>query len=80
MDAPTPDQLLEIAVRDYRHGGSREEAIRTELDLSAIQFWASVNRLIDDPPADVALRWGPEINRLLRRRQAGMRQKAARTA
>ena len=42
--------------------------MRDELDLGATQFWRLVNKVLDAPPADVAVEWGPTINRLRRLR------------
>jgi hypothetical protein len=78
--APSPRQLLELAGRWYRGAGAREQAVRVELNMSAVQFWAAVNRVVDAPPPEVALEFGPLLNRLRRQREAGMRARSSRRA
>lgn len=63
--------VLDIAARDYRYPGSREAAIREELDMSGVVWAQHLVRLLRDPdalahdPATV-LRW----QRILARRRA----------
>lgn len=70
--------VLEIANRFYLSPGSRENAIRDELELSPVRFWAHVNRLIDDPEA--AFECPELVNRLRRIRAAGLRARGRRAA
>ncbi len=69
------------AILDFERGwwqqeGSKEEAIRSRLRLSAARYYRVLNRLIDSPEA---LRYDPMLVRRLRKqRTARRRQRFAR--
>jgi hypothetical protein len=44
-------KILELAGRQYRREGVREQAMSEQLGLTPTLFWLRVNRLIDDPAA-----------------------------
>lgn len=77
MDAPTDRQLLELAGRDYRLGGSVERAAAEELGIGSTAFWSAIVRILDAPAPDVALEFGPLLNRLRRMRAARQVQRRA---
>ena len=62
----------------WRHAGAKEQAIRTELGLSAARYYQLLGALIDSPAALAA---DPMlIKRLQRVRQARSAARAARTS
>lgn len=67
--------LLEFAGRRYVFAAHQEAAIRDELNMSALAFWAHVSRLLDDPPADLVVEFGPTLARLRRLRASRGRQR-----
>ena len=75
--APLTDQqlaILDIEARHWRHAGSKEQAIRARLGLSATAYYARLNRLIDDP---AALERNPVlVNRLRRLRESRRRARS----
>lgn len=66
--------VLDLAGRRFRYAGSREVAIRDELDMSPTRFHQRLNALLDDARA---LAYAPmTVNRLRRerdRRRSGRR-------
>lgn len=59
--------ILNLEARHWRHAGSKEQAIRAELDLSATAYYARLNQLLDVP---AALERNPVlVNRLRRLRE-----------
>ena len=49
-----------------RHGGAKEEAIRSEFGLAPARYYQLLGRLLDDPDA---LAYDPMLVRRLRRRR-----------
>jgi hypothetical protein len=80
MTTPTDAQILDIAGRFYRGAGAREQAMRDELDLSATRFAQLLVGIVNDPSPEVAVAYGPLLNRLRRRQAAGIRARTARRA
>ncbi|MEX1077995.1 MAG: DUF3263 domain-containing protein [Homoserinimonas sp.] len=78
MDAATDQQagelserdqgLLEFENRNWRNPGSKEQAIRLELGISAARYYQLLNALIDSP---AAARYDPLLVSRLRRMRAG---------
>lgn len=69
MAALTDQQIgiLDLEARHWRHVGSKEQAIRAELGLSATRYHQLLNALIDEP---AALERQPVlVNRLRRLRE-----------
>lgn len=67
--------ILNIESRHWRHAGSKEQAIRAELGLSATAFYARLNQLLDEP---AALERNPVlVNRLRRLRDARRRARSS---
>lgn len=59
--------ILNLEARHWRHAGTKEQAIRTELGLSATAYYARLNQLLDVP---AALERNPVlVNRLRRLRE-----------
>lgn len=59
--------ILDIESRHWRHAGTKEQAIRAQLDLSATAYYARLNQLLDVP---AALERNPVlVNRLRRLRE-----------
>lgn len=59
--------ILNLEARHWRHAGSKEQAIRGRLDLSATAYYARLNQLLDEP---AALERNPVlVNRLRRLRE-----------
>lgn len=70
--------ILDLEARHWRHAGSKEQAIRAELGLSATAYYAQLNALIDTP---AALQRQPVlVNRLRRLRDRRRRARSARYA
>lgn len=68
--------ILDIEARHWRHAGTKEQAIRERLDLSATAYYALLNQLIDEP---AALERHPVlVNRLRRLRDSRRRARSAR--
>lgn len=60
-----------------RHGGAKEEVIRTQLGMSAARYYQLLGRLIE---SDVALEYDPMLVRRLRRiRDTRAARRTART-
>jgi len=58
--------ILDIEAQHWRHAGSKEQAIRGRLDMSATAYYARLNQLLDEP---AALERNPVlVNRLRRMR------------
>ena len=75
--ALTDEQLaiLDIEAQHWRHAGSKEQAIRARLDMSATTYYARLNQLLDEP---AALERNPVlVNRLRRLRETGRRARSA---
>jgi hypothetical protein len=82
--APVPDpfhlserdlHILDFERRWWRHAGAKEEAIRTEFDLSAARYYQLLNAVIDLPGA---ARTDPMlVKRLQRARSDRMRARSA---
>lgn len=51
--ALTDEQLaiLEIEARHWRHAGSKEQAIRARLGISATRYYQLLGALVDEPAA-----------------------------
>lgn len=68
-------RILDFEQRRYRLAGAKEQAIRAELDLSAVRYYQLLNALLDDP---AAVEYAPTlVNRLRRLRAARVRQRSA---
>jgi hypothetical protein len=50
----TDHQVLQLAGAHYRHEGPRLEVARARFGLTPTGFYATVNRLLDEPAAAVA--------------------------
>lgn len=84
MDAATEQQLTELSERDvrllvfesrgWRNPGTKEQAIRLELGISAARYYQLLNALIDSP---AAARYDPLLVSRLRRMRAGRTQAGA---
>lgn len=57
-------RLLDFEARAPRGVGAKEEAIRSQLGLSPVQYFQRLNMLIDDP---AALKARPQLVRRLQR-------------
>ena len=71
-------RVLDLEARWYRHGGRKVTAIHDELDLSPTRYAQILNRLLDDPAAELAQ--PVLIHRLRRLRADRIRQRTARRA
>lgn len=60
-------RILEMESRRYRYGGAKVRAIRGELGLGDVAYFARLNRLLDDPEAALAY---PQLVSRLRRLRA----------
>lgn len=59
--------ILNLEARHWRHAGSKEQAIRAQLGISATAYYARLNQLLDEP---AALERNPVlVNRLRRLRE-----------
>lgn len=78
MDAAAHQQQAELSDRDvhllafesrgWRNPGTKEQAIRLELDMSAARYYQLLNALIDSP---AAARYDPLLVSRLRRMRSG---------
>ena len=78
--ALTDEQLaiLDIEGKHWRNVGSKEQAIRTRLGISATRYYQLLGHLVDDP---AALERNPVlVNRLRRLRDARRAARSVRTA
>lgn len=67
--------ILNIEARHWRHAGSKEQAIRARLGISATAFYARLNQLLDEP---AALERNPVlVNRLRRLRETRRRARSS---
>jgi hypothetical protein len=81
VEAATDQQLVELTERDlrllafeareWRNAGTKEQAIRLELGVSAARYYQLLNALIDSP---AAARYDPLLVSRLRRMRAGRTQ------
>lgn len=70
--------IIDIEARHWRHAGTKEQAIRAQLGLSATTYYALLNQLLDEP---AALERNPVlVNRLRRLRDARRQARSVRTA
>lgn len=68
--------ILALEAAWPRHGGAKEEVIRTQLGMSAARYYQLLARLID---SDIALEYDPMLVRRLRRiRDSRAARRAAR--
>ncbi|MFY9713153.1 MAG: DUF3263 domain-containing protein [Microbacterium sp.] len=68
--------ILSLEAAWPRHGGAKEEVIRTQLGMSAARYYQLLSRLID---SDIALEYDPMLVRRLRRiRDSRASRRAAR--
>lgn len=68
--------ILDLETRHWRNAGTKEQAIRARLDLSATAYYARLNALIDEP---AALERNPVlVNRLRRLRETRRLSRSAR--
>ncbi|WP_102194203.1 DUF3263 domain-containing protein [Microbacterium aurantiacum] len=68
--------ILALEAAWPRHGGAKEEVIRTQLGMSAARYYQLLSRLID---SDIALEYDPMLVRRLRRiRDSRAARRAAR--
>ena len=68
--------ILALEAAWPRHGGAKEDVIRTQLGMSAARYYQLLARLID---SDVALEYDPMLVRRLRRiRDSRASRRAAR--
>lgn len=75
MLTATDTVILNLEARHWRHAGTKEQAIRSELGLSATAYYARLNQLLDEP---AALERNPVlVNRLRRLRE---QRRAARSS
>lgn len=59
--------ILDIEAQHWRHAGSKEQAIRTRLGISATRYYQLLGHLVDEP---AALERNPVlVNRLRRLRE-----------
>lgn len=58
--------ILKLAVAPYKYPAARERQAQEEFELSAVNFWQEVNRLVDHP---AAYAWDPQTVNLLYRRR-----------
>lgn len=76
--APLTDQqlaILDIEAQHWRHAGSKEQAIRTRLGISATRYYQLLGALVDEP---AALERQPVlVNRLRRLREGRRRARSA---
>lgn len=76
MAALTDQQLaiLNIEAQHWRHAGSKEQAIRTRLGISATRYYQLLDALVDEP---AALERNPVlVNRLCRLRESRRRARS----
>lgn len=59
-------QILALESRFFRRPGSKEEAVRVELDLSGTVFAQRLLAIVAAPAPELAVEFGPLINRLRR--------------
>lgn len=66
--------ILDLEAQQWRHAGSKEQAIRARLGISATAFYARLNQLLDEP---AALERHPVlVNRLRRLRDSRRRARS----
>lgn len=71
-------QVLDLAGRTYRFPGSKESAIRAELELSSVRFHQVLMALLDRPEA---LAYAPvTVHRLRRLRDRARADRSRRSA
>lgn len=58
--------ILKLAVASYKYPAARERQAVEEFQLSPVNFWQEVNRLVDHP---AAYAWDPQTVNLLYRRR-----------
>lgn len=74
----TERTILSIESKLWIYQGAKEQAIRDELDMSATQFYFSLNIMLDDPRVEAA---DPLlVHRLQRLRGARQRSRRVRPA
>lgn len=70
--------LLDFEARWQRHGAAKEEAVRTDLEMTPARYYQLLGRLLDSPDA---VAYDPMlIHRLRRLRDDRERERAARAA
>lgn len=60
-------EILEFARTRWRNSGPRDEAIRQRFGITSTRFFQLLNRIIDEPAAEV---YDPDLVRRLRGRRA----------
>lgn len=61
---PTDAEILEMESRWFRLAGTKEQAVRDELGLTMTLYAQRLLHVIEQPPLELAGRYGPLINRL----------------
>lgn len=72
--------VLDIESQHWRYAGAKEAAIRERTGLNGTAYYRRLVQLLDDPPADVAVEFGPLLVRLRRVRDQRLQQRAGRRA
>jgi hypothetical protein len=80
MDTPTDRQILEFESRFYLHYGAKVTAIRGELGLSDVCFFKRLRQIVLSRSEELAVEFGPLINRTRRRMDVRQHQRLARPA
>jgi len=65
MLTETDRAILDIERQHWRHAGTKNEAVRAQLDLTATRYYQRLSVLLDDPEA---LAYAPMVVNRLRRR------------
>lgn len=73
----TDRQILEFETKFFRHYGAKVAAIREELDLSEVQYFQRLRAIVLAPAPDLAVEFGPLINRCRRRMEIRQHQRAS---
>ena len=63
--------VLDFELRQWKHAGAKEEAIRARFGISATSYHQILNALLDDP---AALAYSPSLVARLRRRREARQQ------
>lgn len=74
----TDQDVLDFAEKWFKYAGSKERGIWEQFGMTAVAYHAWLRRLVRNPPADLAVAYGPTIRRLasVMDEQARMRGRA----
>lgn len=76
-DDVTDRQLLEFESRFYRHYGAKVSEIRDVFDCSDTRYFQRLREIVLAPAPELAVEFGPLINRCRRRMDLRQHQRAS---